>query len=35
VPGEHTIELGIAGQIVAKSVIWVGGGSTASLDGEQ
>ncbi len=26
VPGEHTIGLGVAGQIVAKSVIWVGGG---------
>ena len=35
VPGEHTIGLGVAGQIVAKSVIWVGGGSPPSLDERQ
>jgi penicillin-binding protein 1C len=35
VPGEHTIGLGVAGQVVAKSVVWVGGGGTVSLDEEQ
>ena len=35
VPGEHTIGLGVDGQEVAKSVIWVGGGGAASLDDEQ